>query len=58
MLLTTLFLKFFPGEKAILVERIFENERNQHYLIVAIQFSVTPKGFNNMQFKSSTRKKF
>ena len=37
---------------------MFENERswNWYCLIVAIKFSLTPKGFNNMHSKSSTRK--
>ena len=49
MLLTTSFLKVSLGESSILVEKIFGNDRswNYHYLIVAIYFSVTPKGFNN-----------
>ena len=51
--------KHFLEEQYILVEIIFENERFWivYYLIVAIYFSVIPKGFNNMQFKSSAHKK-
>ena len=47
--------KIFPGDLSILVEKIFENERswNQNYLNIAIQFSVIPKGFNNVQIKKS-----
>ena len=58
MLLTTLFSKNF--QKRILVERIFENERSLEVVLLNycnLVFCKTPKGFNSMQFKSSTRKK-
>ena len=49
MLLTTLFSNIFREEQSILLEKIYENKRscNQYYLILAIQFSVTPTSFKH-----------
>ena len=59
MLLLTLISKNILGAQSILLERIFESERSWNYYYVFLQFSlsVTPKGFNNIPFKSLTRKK-